>query len=117
VAVLTAVAGGYYAYRQVSRSTPTDLGVPVYPGARFQDQLTLGATRTVVLETADPPSTVIAFYKRELGGRTRVLEREIGGQPGAVIETETAGVRRFLTISADPETRKTLIAVAARAPG
>ena len=57
---------------------------------------------------------VIAFYKRELGGKTRILESSLGGAPGAVMEVDAAGGRRVVTISADPETRKTLVVVAMR---
>jgi hypothetical protein len=113
-AALTALLAGGYFYRQATRRAPPELGVPVYPGARFQDQVTLGSTRTVVLETADAPERVIAFYKTAVADRTRVLERDIGGAPGAVLELRDGRLRRIVTISVDADTRRTLIAVATR---
>jgi len=115
VAALAALAGaGWYFYNQATRTLPADLGVPVYPGARFTDTVTVGTTRAVTLETADAPERVIAFYKEKLEGRSRILERDVGGSRGAVISVKTDGLDRIVTVTRDSERGVTQIAIARR---
>ena len=114
-AALAALVGaGLYFHGRRTRALPSDLGVPVYPGARFADTLTIGATRAVALETQDSPERVIAYYKETLAGRSRVLERDIGGARGAVIAAKIDGGEKILTVTRDAQRRITQIAIATR---
>jgi hypothetical protein len=114
-AALAALAGaGWYFYNQATRALPADLGVPVYPGARFTDTVTVGTTRAVTLETADAPERVIAFYKEKLEGRSRVLEREVGGERGAIITVKVDGREKVVTVTRDSSRAVTQIAIATR---
>ena len=115
VAALVALAGaGWYFYNQSTHALPADLGVPVYPGARFADTVTVGTTRAVTLETADAPEPVIAFYKERLAGRSRVLEREVDGARAAVISVKVDGRERIVTVTRDAGRAVTQIAIATR---
>lgn len=108
-AALAAAAGGFlYFQASRSRTIPVDLGVPVYPSARFQDNLTVAGKRIVLLETDDPPRAVVAFYRGRLEGRVRVLETS----SGAVLYVESGGINRVLTVAAGRDGGATQIAVA-----
>ena len=68
----------------------------------------------MALETQDSPERVIAYYKETLAGRSRILERDIGGARGAVIAVKIDGGEKILTVSRDAERRITQIAIAMR---
>lgn len=109
VAALAAVIGGFLYFQAArSRAIPVDLGVPVYPSARFQDNLTAGGKQVVLLETDDPPAAVVAFYRGHLEGRVRVLETPAG----AILHVESGGARRVLTVTSGRDGAPTQIAVA-----
>jgi hypothetical protein len=56
--------------KQVAEPSPSDLGVPRYPGASFDGRnsaaMSSGRERSFVYRTGDPADKVVAFYEREL---------------------------------------------------
>jgi len=103
------------------KSSTTDPGVPVYPGAKNVNEGTYSSrlnprdrarlVKAFVYETDDPTTKVIEFYKKNLDSKSQVFEKTARGVPSAVIRTEISGKWKFLMITADEDRGKTQILV------
>ncbi len=123
VVALAVVIGGIAYFRsRNSQSSPPDLGVTIYPGAKEQDSGSFAKQlkpqdrarliKAVILETDDPSDKVISFYKNVLkSDRTQVMERRVGRSPGAVFRSEINGVDKIIMVTPNEDTNKTEILI------
>lgn len=120
-AALVLGGAGLYSCKKSGPSLD-QLGVPIYPGARQLDEGSfyrqvkrkdsLDSWQTAVLETADPPQKVIAFYKEKLMGKCRILQTSSRGVPSAVFNADLGARKTNIVVSTDEETQKTRISIA-----
>jgi hypothetical protein len=121
---LTALVVGGGAYYFLSDKTPPQLleiGIPMYPGADVSDgaevrkRLTQAgkpsSLQAVVLLTEDHPVRVAAYYQETIKEDVKVLEMSKLGNPSAILAVGTGDDQRWITISIDPDSGKTLILI------
>lgn len=124
LALLAALAMGGGSYYFLAQRTPqrlVEMGIPMYPGAVVADNATVmkrisspGQPRSidaVVLLTEDHPVRITAYYQEVLKDKVRVLEMSKSGKPSAWLAVGTGTSMRWINISLDADTGKTMILI------
>jgi hypothetical protein len=105
----------------LTEPSPAELGVPRYPGARFDGSMSAGLSsggdRYFVYTTADLPEKVAAFYERETG------KKGLRNEGGWLIAVKGSGLFPELGVAVQPNAGtyppavKTMITVRRGRPG
>jgi hypothetical protein len=123
VLALAVVIGGIAYFRSRNSLAPSpDSGVPVYPGAKEQDNGSFAKRlkpqdrarliKAVILQTDDPPDKVISFYKDALkNDKMQVIERNSRRLPGAVFRAEINGQQKIVMVTPNEDSGKTEILI------
>ncbi len=119
LAVLVLAAGAYYFFAPARKTLPPpEAGIPIYPGAQsdsdsFSARLSpkdrARLIKAVILQTEDPPGKVIEYYKRNLGGKARILEMKNQGTPTAIFQVNAEGTQKVVSVRLNDDTGKTEI--------
>lgn len=119
------VAGGIAYYWSGRQPVPSELGVPIYPGAqtdtdsfaaRLSPRDRAKLVKAVTYRTGAPPANVISFYKEQLKGKTEILETSRRGIPSAVFRTQVDGKPKIIMITSNEDSQKTEITISTIAP-
>lgn len=98
-----------------------DIGIPIYPGAKLQEDSAAAITSegadgeetgsVAVMETKDPVSEVIAWYKNELSGKTGFTDASMAmeGEEVGMLYFQDGDEVKSVIIGANEETGATEI--------
>ncbi|MBN1290160.1 MAG: hypothetical protein JXA49_11055 [Actinobacteria bacterium] len=104
-----------------SKINEEDLGAPIYPGAKMDEDATASVATTgeegegsftvAVFLTEDSVSEVIAWYKGELSGEQNFMDMSstAGGEEMGMFTFSSGDKSTTVTITADQEDKKTAI--------